>query len=281
MSYLFLTTQERQLIENNLNLIIRIGNNMPKHAAKPLIGLTACVREIGIHPFHVVGEKYITAVIEAAGGIPLVLPSISDAFDNEEFLYRIDGLLFTGSQSNIQPNLYETSNDDKTMFYDPQRDASTLPLIRKALHHHIPMLCICRGFQELNVALGGTLYQAVHDIPGRLDHREDTQQPREIQYAPIHDIEIEAGGMLDSLWHKQSNIRVNSLHAQGVKTPAPDLRIEAIAPDGQIEALSTFQDDSFCLGVQWHPEWKPSENAFSGVIFEAFGTAARKHAQQK
>ena len=272
---------ERQLIGDNYNLTIKIGDIMPKNSDKPLIALTACVREIGIHPFHVVGEKYITAVIEAAHGIPLLLPSISDAIDNEEFLYRVDGLLFTGSLSNIQPNLYGSSHTDVKILYDPQRDAMTLPLIRKALRHDIPMLCICRGFQELNVALGGTLYQAVHKIPGRLDHREDTRQPREVQYAPAHSIEIKAGGILDSLWQKQPNIMVNSLHAQGIQTPASDLRIEAISPDGQIEALSTFKDHSFCLGVQWHPEWKTSENAFSRLIFEAFGNAARKHAQRK
>jgi len=254
---------------------------MPKSLDKPLIALTACVREIGIHPFHVVGEKYITAVIEAAHGIPLLLPSISDAIDNEEFLYRVDGLLFTGSLSNIQPNLYGSPQNDEEIFYDIQRDASTLPLIRKALLHNIPMLCICRGFQELNVALGGTLHQALHEIPDRLDHREDPLQPREIQYAPIHSIEIKAGGILDSIWEREENIMVNSLHTQGVKTPAPDLRIEAIAPDGQIEALSTLQDDSFCLGVQWHPEWKASKNAFSTVIFEAFGNAARKYAHRR
>ena len=143
------------------------------------------------------------------------------------------------------------------------------------------MLCICRGFQELNVALGGTLYQALHEIPGRLDHREDTQQPREVQYAPIHRIQIKAGGILDSLWQKRQDIMVNSLHAQGVAVPASDLRIEATSPDGQIEALSTLNHDGFCLGVQWHPEWKTSENAFSKVIFEAFGKAARRHAQRK
>ena len=274
-------SQERQLIDDDFNLTIKIGKIMPTKSDKPLIALTACVREIGIHPFHVVGEKYIAAVIEAAHGIPLVLPSIADAIDNEEILHRVDGLLFTGSLSNIQPNLYGSSHDNNAMLYDSQRDASTLPLIRKALYHNIPMLCICRGFQELNVALGGTLYQAIHELPGRLDHREDTQQPREIQYAPIHSIEIRSGGILDSLLHKQSNIMVNSLHAQGIRTPASNLRIEAIAPDGQIEALSSLQDDSFCLGVQWHPEWKTSENVFSTVIFEAFGNAARKHAQNK
>ena len=272
---------ERQLIGDNYNLTIKIGDIMPKNSDKPLIALTACVREIGIHPFHVVGEKYITAVIEAAHGTPLLLPSISDAIDNEELFYRIDGLLFTGSLSNIQRNLYGSSHTDVKILYDPQRDAMTLPLIRKALRHDIPMLCICRGFQELNVALGGTLHQALHEIPDRLDHREDPLQPREIQYAPIHSIEIKAGGILDSIWEREENIMVNSLHTQGVKTPAPDLRIEAIAPDGQIEALSTLQDDSFCLGVQRHPEWKASKNAYSTVIFAAFGNAARKHAQRK
>ena len=139
----------------------------------PLIALSACVREIGIHPFHVVGEKYITAVRDGAGGFPLMLPSLGDAAAPDEILARVDGLLFTGSPSNVEPHLYGGAPSAEGTHHDAQRDGATLPLILAAVAAGVPLLCICRGSQELNVALGGTLHQAVHEIPSRLDHRKD------------------------------------------------------------------------------------------------------------
>ena len=246
----------------------------------PLIALSACVREIGIHPFHVVGEKYITAVRDGAGGFPLMLPSLGDAAAPDEILARVDGLLFTGSPSNVEPHLYGGAPSSEGTHHDAQRDGATLPLIRAAVAAGVPLLCICRGSQELNVALGGTLHQAVHEIPGRLDHREDKTQPREAQYAPIHDVNIAPGGILATLWPERE-VAVNSLHAQGVDRPAPGLRVEATAPDGQIEALSDADTPGFCLGIQWHPEWKVRDSAFSMAIFAAFGDAARERARQR
>jgi len=151
----------------------------------------------------------------------------------------------------------------------------SLPLIRDAVAAGIPILCICRGFQELNVAFGGTLHQAVHDIPGRLDHREDKSLPRAAQYAPVHSLSIVPDGILAGLWPERET-RVNSLHAQGVDKAAPGMRVEATAPDGQIEALSSVKMGGFCLGVQWHPEWKVCESPFSQALFAAFGAAARE-----
>lgn len=246
----------------------------------PLIALSACVREIGIHPFHVVGEKYITAVRDGAGGFPLMLPSLGDAAAPDEILARVDGLLFTGSPSNVEPHLYGGAPSAEGTHHDAQRDGATLPLIRAAVAAGVPLLCICRGSQELNVALGGTLHQAVHEIPGRLDHREDKTQPREAQYASIHDVNFAPGGILATLWPERE-VAVNSLHAQGVDRPAPGLRVEATAPDGQIEALSGADTPGFCLGIQWHPEWKVRDSAFSMAIFAAFGDAARERARQR
>lgn len=246
----------------------------------PLIALSACVRKIGIHPFHVVGEKYITAVRDGAGGFPLLLPSLVETSGADEILTQVDGLLFTGSPSNVEPHLYGGPPSAKDTLHDAQRDAATLPLIRAAVAAGVPVLAICRGCQELNVALGGSLHQAVHEVAGRLDHREDKSLPREAQYAPVHSLTLAADGFLAALW-PDNEVAVNSLHAQGIDCPAPGLRVEARAPDGQIEALSGAETAEFCLGIQWHPEWKVRDNAFSMAIFTAFGDAARGRARQR
>ena len=246
----------------------------------PLIGLPACVREIGIHPFHVVGDKYMRAVVDAAGGLPVAVPALGGELDQDAVLDRCDGLLFTGSPSNVEPARYDGPPSADGTLHDPERDATTLPLIRNAIDAGIPILCICRGFQELNVALGGSLHQEVHNLPGRMDHRSDEDQPRDVQYGPIHEVTLTAGGLLASLW-PAPEVMVNSLHAQGIDRPSPRLAIEAVAPDGQIEAVRVSDAPSFALGVQWHPEWKVTEDAFSMAIFGAFGEAARARATSR
>ena len=246
----------------------------------PLIGLPACVRDIGIHPFHVVGDKYMRAVVDAAGGLPLGVPALGGALDQDAVLDRCDGLLFTGSPSNVEPALYDGPPSADGTLHDSERDATTLPLIRDAIDAEIPILCICRGFQELNVALGGSLHQEVHDLPGRIDHRSDENQPRDVQYGPAHDVTLAAGGLLASLW-PTPEVTVNSLHAQGIDRLAPRLVVEATAPDGQIEAVCVADAPAFALGVQWHPEWKVTKDPFSMAIFGAFGEATRKRAASR
>jgi len=253
---------------------------MASRMTAPLIALSACVREIGIHPYHVVGEKYLTAVRDAACGVPLMLPSLSKGGDTAEILTLVDGLIFTGSQSNVEPHHYGGVASTADTMHDSQRDSFTLPLIRDAVATGVPLLAICRGCQELNVALGGTLHQMVHEVPGRIDHREDKSQPVDVQYGPAHEIALAPGGMLTSLWSEPEAL-VNSLHAQGIDAPAQSLRVEATAPDGQIEAVSGDGDAGFCLGIQWHPEWRVRDNAFSMAIFTAFGDAARKSASER
>ena len=243
----------------------------------PLIGLPACVRDIGIHPFHVVGDKYMRAVVDAAGGLPVSLPALGGSLDQSAVIERCDGLLFTGSPSNVEPAHYKGPPSADGTLHDPERDATTLPLIRNAIDAGLPILCICRGFQELNVALGGSLHQEVHDVPGRIDHRSDDNQPRDVQYGPAHDVRLASGGLLASLW-PAPEVTVNSLHAQGIDRLAPRLLVEATAPDGQIEAVRVSDAPAFALGVQWHPEWKVTEDPFSMAIFGAFGEATRNRA---
>ena len=249
-------------------------------SVRPLIGIPADRRMVGAHPFHMVGEKYARAVLDAAGAAPLLIPALADELGFEELLERLDGLLFTGSPSNVEPHRYEGPPSAPGTLHDPARDATTLPLIRKAVAAGVPVFGICRGFQEMNVAFGGTLHQKLHEVPGHLDHRDDGTQPLEVQYGPAHDVTLEPGGMLRA-FAAGERIRVNSLHSQGIDRLGPELEVEARAPDGVIEAFRVRNAQRFALAVQWHPEWKVMSNPFSRALFAAFGEASRERAAAK
>ena len=204
-----------------------------------------------------------------AVALPLLIPSTDAPLAISGILAAVDGLLFTGNASNVAPSHYGAVPHDG-MVLDQVRDATTLPLLRAAIAAGKPVLAICRGFQELNVALGGSLHQQLHAIPGRLDHREKGATT-DMEYAPAHAIRIHPDGLLGRI----SGLReamVNSLHHQGIDRLAPGLIADAIAPDGQIEAVSG-DSGTFLLGVQWHPEWRWAEDALSRAIFQAFGAA--------
>jgi len=247
-------------------------------ATRPVIAIPADRRMIGDHPFHAVGEKYLLAVQNGAAALPLLAPSLGAALDFDALLAGIDGLLFTGSPSNVEPHHYDGPPSAPGTWHDPARDATTLPLIRRALAVGVPILGICRGFQEMNVALGGTLHQKVHELTGYLDHRDDESQPLEVQYAPAHEVTLERGGLLAQLAAPALRVRVNSLHSQGVDRLAPGLRIEARAPDGLIEAFTVSEATRFALALQWHPEWQLQDDPLSQAIFAAFGASARDRA---
>ena len=235
---------------------------------------------VGAHPFHMVGEKYARAVLDAAGAAPLLIPSLADELGFDELLQRLDGLLFTGSPSNVEPHRYAGAPSAPGTLHDPARDATTLPLIRKAVRAGVPVFGICRGFQEMNVAFGGTLHQKLHEVPGHLDHRDDGTQPLEVQYGPAHDVTLEPGGVLRSL-AASDRIQVNSLHNQGIDRLGAELAVEARAPDGVIEAFRVRDAQRFALAVQWHPEWKVMSNSFSRALFAAFGQASHERASVK
>jgi putative glutamine amidotransferase len=236
----------------------------------PLVGLPACRRCINKRTFHSVNERYISALIAATECLPVVIPAVGAKADVCRLLDRLDGLLLTGSPSNVEPAHYAGEPSQPGTLHDPDRDATTLPLIREAVRRDLPILAICRGIQELNVALGGTLHQRVHELPGRLNHRSPKDSP-EGPYGPAHSVTLVPSGRLSSLL-RVGEIIVNSLHSQGIDRPAPSLFVEAVAPDGQIEAVSLC-DARFVVGVQWHPEYKLAENPVSRALFAAFAQA--------
>jgi putative glutamine amidotransferase len=227
-----------------------------------------------------VGEKYLQAVIDGADALPLIIPVMAEHLDIEEILAQVDGVLLSGSPSNIEPHHYAGEASEPGTLHDPDRDAATLPLTRRALQAGVPLLAVCRGFQEVTVALGGTLHQKVHEVPGYHMHKEDPNDPLEVQYAPSHDVNLVEGGILHALAGR-SSVMVNSLHAQGVAKLPEGVTVEAIADDGLIEAFSVDSVPGFALAVQWHPEWQVTQNEFSLAIFKAFGNACREYAGQR
>jgi putative glutamine amidotransferase len=245
--------------------------------SKPLIGIPADRRTLGPHPFHCVGEKYIAAVAECADAVPVLIPSLGET-NLDEILGSVDGILLTGSPSNVEPQRYAGPPSDPETWHDPHRDATTLPLIPRVVAAGMPLFAICRGFQEMNVAYGGTLWQKVQEVPGLADHRENKQDPLDVQYGPAHEVELVPGGVLHRV-AGSGRVAVNSLHSQGVQRLADGLEIEALAPDGLVEGFRVRNAPGFSLAVQWHPEWQAIKNPFSRALFAAFGEAARAHAK--
>jgi putative glutamine amidotransferase len=242
----------------------------PVRRGKPVVLVPACNRMLGDHAFHVAGKKYIDAV-RLGGCQPLIVPT-AQPDELEALLDLADGVLLTGSASNVHPRHFGEDVRNPALPLDPDRDDWTLALIPRVLARGIPMFAICRGFQETNVALGGSLHQAVQDVPGQHDHRAAAGASAEVQYGLAHDVSLVPGGVLESMLGSM-HIRVNSVHGQGVNRLAPGLRVEARAPDGLVEAFTLDRAAGFNLSVQWHPEWQAASNPVSMRLFEAFGIA--------
>ncbi|MBB5189698.1 putative glutamine amidotransferase [Silvimonas terrae] len=252
----------------------------PHSGSKPVVGVIADLKMIGLHPFHCAGNKYVVAAVDGADTYAVVLPALSGQQSIEQTLALCDGLMFTGSPSNVEPHHYSGPGSAPGTLHDPARDATSLPLIRAAIDAGVPVFGICRGFQEINVALGGTLYQKVHEVTGMMSHREREEDPLEVQYGPAHEITIVPDGKLAG-WYKAGEVTVNSLHNQGVQQLAPSAQVEAIAPDGLVEAFSVKGAKSFAFAVQWHPEWLFANSPLSVAMFEAFGAACRQRRAEK
>lgn len=230
-------------------------------------------------PFLVLGDKYARAVKEVALSQPVLFP-LAETESIPDLLALVDGVMLTGSPSNVHPSHFGETVTDPSLPLDPQRDTLTLALIKACVAQGVPLLGVCRGFQEINVAMGGTLLQQVHAQPGKMDHREDKNAPYTDQYAPAHDIRIEADSAM-AQWAGSTTARVNSLHGQGVGRLAQGLRAIAHAPDGLIEAFEVQGARAFACAMQWHPEWRTAENPFYMAIFRAFGEACHTRYLQR
>jgi len=247
---------------------------------KPLIGISCCNKLFGTSqiPNHAASDYCVRAVVEVADGIPVLLPAIGNCISAHQWLSRLDGILLTGSRSNIAPYHYDGPAHENGTPEDPARDATTLPLIRAAISAGVPILAICRGFQELNVALGGSLHQSLAILPGRLNHAPAQGDESDKRFQKAHSVEFQQTGILCNLGRCRE-VLVNSLHYQGIDRLADTLRVEAIAPDGTIEAVHRKDDRGFALGLQWHPEFDFATDAISSGIFAQFGRAARSWQQ--
>jgi len=241
-----------------------------------LIGAIADYKVLDPHGFHMAGDKYLRALTQTMNALPVILPAMADDIDAHALLSRLDGLLLTGGYSNIEPHHYAEENIENNPLRDPHRDSASFALISAAIELKLPVFGICRGFQELNVALGGSLYQQVQDETGLMDHREKKGEDLETQYGPAHPVILNDGGWLQHC-AGSSEVRVNSLHAQGIKNLAPGLQTEAVTEDGLIEAYRLIDDSQFLLAVQWHPEWRVMENSFYQCTFKLFEQACLKY----
>jgi len=250
-----------------------------KQANLPVVGIICDKEIIGPHPFHVAGDKYIQAISANSDCLPLLIPAMADESTMDQLLSMLDGILLTGGYSMVDPLNYQNNSAEPNTKLDIARDKTSLPLIVKAVEQGIPVLGICRGFQEMNVAFGGTLHQKLHENGHYFEHRENKDLTLAQQYGASHRVNVIADGQLASIVN-QTTINVNSLHTQGVDRLAENLTIEAIAEDGLIEAFSVTNSESFAMAVQWHPEWQVAQNKQSTQLFHAFGQAcARRKAR--
>jgi putative glutamine amidotransferase len=246
-------------------------------ASPCMVWLPADHRLLGDHghqmPYLLLGDKYARAVKEAAQAQPVMFP-LADTGQISDLLALVDGVMLTGSPSNVHPSHFDEDVADLNLPLDAERDLLTLALVKACVHEGVPLLGICRGFQEINVALGGTLHQRVHQVPGMADHREPAGVPFDQQYAPSHPIGLVPGSVFET-WAGGPEVLVNSLHGQGINRLATELEPMAHAPDGLVEAFGVKGAHTFAYAVQFHPEWRSLETPFYAAIFEAFGRACR------
>ena len=259
-----------------------MSNNAKSTGAtrKPVVLMTMGAQERNGHPYQVMTHKYILPLTEIAECIPVLVPTCCGAEDLDAYLDMADGVYLTGAGSNIDPALYGQVNVTPNKAQDKDRDNFDIALIHAAIARGLPLFAICRGMQEINVALGGDIHQKVHNLFGYLDHREDSDDAVDVQYGDSHPITLVPGTWFAELM-QQPTIPVNSLHGQGLNKLGQGIEPLASSVDGLVEAIHIPALPQFTLAVQWHPEWRAKENLFSTRIYQAFGDACRARAEQR
>jgi putative glutamine amidotransferase len=247
---------------------------------KPVVAIPADFRTFDGNVWHATPHQYVRAAVEGSGVMTFLVPALESGNDADEILDRVDGVLVSGSRTNVHPSLYGKEATENDGPFDPGRDATSLPLIQRALERGIPLLAICRGIQELNVALGGTLASEIQDMPGIWDHRKPDVSELDVAYGIRQNVIIKEGSCLASVLGA-GEVQVNSLHRQAISRAAPRLAVEAVAEDGTIEAVSVIDAKAFAVGVQWHPEYWVGKDGPSSTLFQAFGDAVRAYAASK
>lgn len=248
--------------------------------SQPLVAVSTDIRQFENYTWHAAPQQYLEAALSVANVLPVLVPAFGDRLDFDSLLASVDGVMLTGSKSNVHPSLYGGDASEANGPYDEARDATTIPLIRMAISRGIPLLAICRGIQEMNVALGGSLATELQERPGSLDHRAPASDSQDDRFAIRQTVSIKPGTCLAGVFGA-GEIRVNSVHRQGVDRLGENLQVEAVAEDGTVEAVSVRNSLAFAVGVQWHPEyWAQSDNA-SAKVFKAFGDAVRLHAAER
>lgn len=244
--------------------------------SRPMVGIATGLIQNPVHsvPAHGIGDRYIQAVRFGAGGDPFLIPVLGEGHDAAALAARLDGLFLPGGRPNIEPHLYGGPPPPEDEFRDPARDATTLPLIVACLELGVPIFGVCRGLQEINVALGGSLHYRVHLVDGKMDHRMPKEGDMDVKFGLKHLVSLDPGGFMAKLV-SESDVKVNSAHGQGIDRLADGLAVEALAPDGIIEAIRVEHAKTFAIGVQWHAEWRFEEHDLARALFNSFGDAAR------
>lgn len=248
--------------------------------SKPVVAIPADIREIEGNVWQATPNQYVRAAVKGSDVQVFLVPALEEDNDFDGILDRVDGLLVSGSRTNVHPSYYGKQATEAEGPYDVARDATSMPLIKRALERGIPLLAICRGIQELNVALGGTLANEIQDQPGIWDHRKPDTPVLDVAYGIRQKVIVKEGSCLASVLGA-GEVQVNSLHRQAIAETAPRLAVEAVAEDGTIEAVSVIGAKAFAVGVQWHPEYWVGPDQPSNKLFAAFGVAVREYAAAK
>ncbi len=249
--------------------------------ARPVIGIIGNAAILGEdYPTHAGGTMNSCAVSQVAGAMPMIIPANPEMVSVEELLEVCDGFLLTGGRPNVHPNEYGEDETPAHGDFDRCRDAITLPLVRACVERGQPFMGVCRGFQEVNVAMGGSLYPEIRDLPGRDNHRMPPDGTLEEKFALRHVVTVSEGGPFHQLFGA-TQVMTNTLHGQGIKTPGARVVIDGYAPDGTPEAIYIKDAPGFTMSVQWHPEWNAANDPVSRPLFEAFGAAAQQWHDRK